>query len=155
MGKQMEFMLNEIDRAATKAMVEEKLNQYQLYLLAAPIDIEPKITSTFTITPPTYNNQFHSTTEEMAIKKIDQERKREKFISWVQRCINKLPLQERSVIIKSYLSDNIYEYEVYNELGFSERKYYRVKSRAIYTLAFIMGVEVYKKDSENEGGEAV
>ncbi|QGH35157.1 ArpU family transcriptional regulator [Gracilibacillus salitolerans] len=139
------FKLPEIDREKTRKKVESILENYRMYLLMDPEDFQPKITSTFTITPPTPNNTFHSSTEDTAIKRIDLDKKRKNFILWVQRSVNRLSQQERSIIVCRYLTnEDIYDYEVYNELGFSERKYYRVKSRAFYKLAFIMRVEVYK-----------
>ena len=36
-------------------------------------------------------------------------------------------------------------YELYNEMGMSESKYYRIKSRAFYKLAFALRIEVYKQ----------
>ncbi|WP_163538292.1 ArpU family phage packaging/lysis transcriptional regulator [Gracilibacillus sp. YIM 98692] len=144
---QTTFKLPEIDRYSTKHKVESLLDQYKLYLLMEPIDLQPNITSSFSIVPPTFNNQNNSQTEDIAVKRIDQENERHKFLKWVQRCVNRLSEQERAVIIKRYLSDDdIYDYEIYKELGYSERKYYRIKSRAFYKLAFIMRVEVYKSE---------
>ncbi|MEK5530670.1 hypothetical protein MKX79_14990 [Viridibacillus sp. FSL R5-0468] len=36
-----------------------------------------------------------------------------------------------------------FDYEVYDELAFSHRHYYRLKSSAFYKLAFAMKVVVY------------
>ncbi|MFA9457414.1 ArpU family phage packaging/lysis transcriptional regulator, partial [Halalkalibacter sp. AB-rgal2] len=35
-----------------------------------------------------------------------------------------------------------FDYQIYNDLGLSERQYYRIKSRAFYKLAFILKIEV-------------
>ncbi|WP_241964521.1 ArpU family phage packaging/lysis transcriptional regulator [Paraliobacillus zengyii] len=144
---QMNFNLPKINRLQTRNAVESILEKYKFFLLMDPEELQPKITASFTITPPTMNNQFHSSTEDIAIKRIDHEKKRRDFIRWVQRSVNRLAYQERTVIINRYLQeDDIYDYEVYNDLGFSERKYYRIKSRAFYKLAFIMHIEVYEEE---------
>lgn len=149
---QLTFNLPEIDRNATKAAVESVLEKYQMYLLMDPEEFEPKITSSFKLVSTAPSNQFHSSTEETAIKRVDMENKRRDFLNRIQRAVNRLAYQERTVIINRYLSNNdVYDYEVYNELGYSERKYYRIKSRAFYKLAFILRIEVY----EEKEGEAI
>ena len=146
---QLTFKLPEIDRDATRTAVESELEKYQMYLLMDPEEYEPKITSSFKLVPSAPSNQFHSSTEETAIKRMDTEKKRKDFLFRIQRAVNRLAYQERSLIVKRYLSnDDIYDYEVYNELGFSERKYYRIKSRAFYKLAFILRIEVYLEAGE-------
>ncbi|MBP1950272.1 ArpU family phage transcriptional regulator [Virgibacillus litoralis] len=148
----MEFKLPEIDREETRSAVESSLENYQMYLLMEPEELQPKITQSFSLVPPTPNNQFHSSTEDIAVKKMDQERKRKKYIRWIQKAVNRLSYQERSIIINRYLkSDDVYDYEVYNELGYSERKYYRLKARSFYKLAFILKIEVYLVTCEECG----
>nr|WP_036689439.1 ArpU family phage packaging/lysis transcriptional regulator [Paucisalibacillus globulus] len=151
----MSFRLPTIDKDATRDAVDRELEKYRMYLLMDPEENEPKITSQFKLIATAPGNAFHSTTEETAIKKIDQENKRQEFINKIQRAVNRLAFQERSIIIKRYLTDDeVYDYEVYNDLGFSERKYYRIKSRAFYKLALILRIEVYLEESQTEGGEA-
>ncbi|MEK3909647.1 ArpU family phage packaging/lysis transcriptional regulator [Oceanobacillus sp. FSL W7-1309] len=146
---QLTFKLPEIDRDATRAAVESELEKYQMYLLMDPEEYEPKITSSFKLVPSAPSNQFHSSTEEAAIKRLDMENKRKDYLLKIQRAVNRLAYQERSLIVKRYLSDDeVYDYEVYNELGFSERKYYRLKARAFYKLAFILRIEVYLEAGE-------
>jgi len=41
----------------------------------------------------------------------------------------------------------MYDYELYNEMGMSESKYYRLKARTFYKLAFILRIEVYKGEA--------
>ncbi|NMH72798.1 hypothetical protein HF078_06920 [Bacillus sp. RO2] len=48
-------------------------------------------------------------------------------------------------MIRRYLEeDEVFDYEIYNELGMSERRYYRFKGRIFYKLAFILRIELYK-----------
>ncbi|MYL50271.1 ArpU family transcriptional regulator [Halobacillus litoralis] len=143
---QLNFNLPEIDREETKKNVEAALEKYQIYLLMDPSEIAPKITSSFKITPPSNNNQFHSSTESTAIDRIDKEAERNEYIDKIRKAVNRLAYKERSIIIKRYMEDeDTLDYLTYNELGLSERHYYRVKSRAFYKLAFILRIEVYKE----------
>lgn len=129
--------------------MESALEKYKIMLLMDPGELEPKITATFKLAATAPTNEFHSTTEEVVIEKIDQEEKRCKYIRQIKNDVNRLSYQERQVIIKRYLNeDDIYDYKVYNEFGYSERKYYRIKARAFYKIAFILRIEVYKKEGE-------
>ncbi len=143
MVSQLFFTLPEIDREQTKSLVEKALEKYRIYLLSVPEDKMPKMTATYSLVPPSFSNEFHSQTEQIAIGNIDYEVAKEKHIEWVTRAINRLRYKERELIIKRYLEDEVYDYELYNQMGMSERKYYRLKARAFYNLAFALKVEKY------------
>ena len=120
-------------------------------LLMDPEEFDPKVTASLKLAPYSPTNEFHSTTEDIAITRVDSERKRKIYIAKINNAVNRLNYDERAVIINRYLdSDDVFVYEVYNGLGYSERKYYRVKVRAFYKLALILKIEVYKEESEDE-----
>lgn len=145
MGKQL-FMLPEIDREKTKAAVESALEKYRFYLLTVPEDKLPKVTASYSLVPPSFSNEFHSSTEQAVMDRIELDRVRNKHIEWVLRGVNRLSKMEREIIYKRYLEDEeIFDYEIYNEIGMSERRYYRLKARIFYKLAFILKIEEYKK----------
>jgi ArpU family phage transcriptional regulator len=148
MEKQLEFMLPEIDRDATKKAVEAALERYRLFLLTLRLDQLPRVTQQYSLdVPPSNTNKFHSSTEEMAIRNADYERERSEYIKRITLAVNRLSYWERAIIIRRYMTeDDVYDYEIYNDLGMSERKYYRIKSRAFYKLAFALKIEVYKKE---------
>lgn len=138
--------LPEIDREETKRNVESALEKYKIMLLMDPEELEPKITATFKLAASAPTNEFHSTTEEVAVEKIDMEQRKRKHIKRIRNAVNRLSFHERSIIIRRYLNtEDIFDYEVYNELGFSESKYYRIKSDAFYKLAFMLKIAVYKE----------
>lgn len=142
------FNLPVINRELTKKAVEDLLEQYKVFLMQTPEDHIPKVTASYSIIPPSNTNEFKSSTEDLAIKKVDSEVKREKFLSRIQRAVNRLPQRERAIIVLRYMQlDHKYDYEVFNELGLSERSYYRLKGRVFYNLAFILRVEVYKEEN--------
>jgi ArpU family phage transcriptional regulator len=145
----MDFLLPEIDREKTKSAVEEKLETYRLYLLSVPEERSPKVTSSYSLVPPSNTNAFHSTTEDAAVNKADQDRERESYIEWFRRGVNRLKFKEREIIVKRYLGDEeMYDYELYSQIGMSERKFYRLKARAFYSLAFALKIEVYQEKGE-------
>ncbi|QPC47125.1 ArpU family phage packaging/lysis transcriptional regulator [Mangrovibacillus cuniculi] len=142
--EQLQFKLPEIDREITRAAVEAALEKYRFYLLTVPDERLPKVTTTFSLVPPTLTYAFHSSTEEVAIARVDFERERDAYIEKIRRAVNRLNGREREVIIRKYLQEDcIYDYEVYNEMGLSERSYYRIKGETLLRLAFILRVEQY------------
>ncbi|MEC0282309.1 ArpU family phage packaging/lysis transcriptional regulator [Terribacillus saccharophilus] len=149
MSQQMSFVLPEIDRVKTKERIEELLEEYRMLLLQVELDCLPKVTAGFTLVPPTNTNAFHSSTEDAAIKNVDYQIHRDNFLSRIQKAVNRLAYQERGIIIQRHMQqEELYDYEVYNELGMSERKYYRIKARAFYKLAFALKEEVYVQDGQ-------
>jgi ArpU family phage transcriptional regulator len=148
MEKQLEFILCEIDRDATKKAVEAALEKYRVFLLTQSLDKLPKVTQQYSLdVPPSNTNKFHSSTEEIAISNVEYERERSEYIKRIVMAVNRLGYWERAILIRRYMTeDDVFDYEIYNDLGMSERKYYRIKSRAFYKLAFALKIEVYKKE---------
>jgi ArpU family phage transcriptional regulator len=146
MTKQMDFKLPEIDRELTKTAVEGALEKYMIYLLMEPEERMPKVTQSFSLIPPAPSNQFHSSTEDAAVNYLDEVKERQDYLQRIRKAVNRLAIQERGIIINRYMNqEDVFDYEVYNELGMSERKYYRVKGRAFYKLAFMLKIEVMKE----------
>ncbi|MEK4148932.1 ArpU family phage packaging/lysis transcriptional regulator [Robertmurraya sp. FSL W8-0741] len=147
MGKILSKLLPEIDRVATQENVEREIAKYRLYCFSVPEEKLPKVTASFSLVPPSNTNGFHSSTEEIAIERVDEQRKKESYIEYFRRAVNRLPFRERQAFIMKYLGEEeLFDYEVYNELGMSEAYYHKkFKPRIFYNLAFALRVEVYKK----------
>ncbi|CAG9620862.1 hypothetical protein BACCIP111883_01633 [Sutcliffiella rhizosphaerae] len=144
---QLQFKLPEIDRELTKKAVESALEKYRFYLLTIPEEKLPRITPAYSLVPPSNTNEFHSSTEDAVIGRVDGERERLEYIERIRRAVNRLSSRERELIIKRYLEeDEVYDYEIYNDKGMSERQYYRFKGRMFYKLAFLLKIEVYKNN---------
>jgi ArpU family phage transcriptional regulator len=145
---QLSFQLPEIDREETKKRVEAALEKYRFYLVTIPEERLPKVTATYSLVPPAHTNAFHSSTESVAIKKADFERERDEYMERIRRAVNRLNKMERELIIKRYMTlEEPYDYEVYNEMGISESKFYRIREKAFYKLAFALRIEVYKEEA--------
>lgn len=142
--KHINFKLPEINRKLTKEAVEERLSKLSLYWLTEPPERIPKITSSYSLIPPSQTNQPNSSTEDAAIKNVDIAMERSKYIKQMMTVINRLAEVERTIIIKEYLDNNYrYNYEIFNELGISESQYYKLKGRAFYKIALMLRIEVY------------
>ncbi|MGM0916594.1 MAG: ArpU family phage packaging/lysis transcriptional regulator [Bacillota bacterium] len=135
----------QIDEEKTRFKMEKMMEKYKIFRLQTPEDFLPKITTTYTITPPSFSNQFHSSTEDAALKKMDWEIERDQFMKRIQRAINRLTQKERRILVMLYMKDEeMFDYEIYAEMGLSQRNYYRFKNKAFYRLAFALREEVYK-----------
>lgn len=152
--KQMSFVLPEIDRKATQEAVEGAIEKYRFYLMSVPEEKLPQVTPKYTLELPVFSNQFHSTTEQIAIERVDEERKRQSYVEFFRKAVNRLSPRERQALILRYLGEEeLFDYEVYNQLGMSESYYHqKFKPRIFYKLAFALKVEVIKPKEEKENG---
>ena len=70
-----------------------------MYVSQMPSDILPKVTASYSIVPPSVTNEFNSSTENIAIERLQYEMARDKFMNWVHRAVNRLPKRkDRSFI---------------------------------------------------------
>lgn len=145
MAKQLSFKLPEIDREETRKRVEEALEACKLYMqIGYYPGHEPKVTASYSVAPPSRTNAFHSSTEETASRNVDEEMYRRQIVERVWGAVNRLSHLEREIIVRRYLAEeSMFDYELWNELKISERKYYRIKARAFYKLALALRLEVY------------
>ncbi|SFF22829.1 phage transcriptional activator, RinA family/phage transcriptional regulator, ArpU family [Paenibacillus algorifonticola] len=134
----------EIDREATREAVEQRLESARLFAQLGFIRRETKMTSS---PEPRFHgatNVTSSPVEDTATYNVDTEQRLEKECEQVQQVISRLGKLERQLIQKRYMEDGeTFDYNVYSELHLSERKYYRIKSNAIYKLAFALRLERY------------
>jgi ArpU family phage transcriptional regulator len=145
-GKQKTFKLPEIDTKETQKKVEEVFEMYRMYLLTIPEDKLPKITASYSLIPPSNTNAFHSSTEDAAIDRVDFERERDEYIEKIRKAVNRLTFREREAVIKKYFGEEeLYDYEVYNQLGMGETYYHqKFKPKIFNKLAFILRIEVVR-----------
>lgn len=68
MKKQLSFKMPVVDGKRTKQAVEQVFEVYRRYLATMPGDISPKVTSSYSIIPPSCTNAFHSSTEEITTR---------------------------------------------------------------------------------------
>ncbi len=140
-------LLRDVDGKETKINVEKAFADYRMYMMTVPDDIMPKVTPSYSLAPSSNTNAFHSSTEDTAIKRVDYEIKRDTFMQRVQCAVNRLNKRERELIIKTYMTyEDVYVFDVYNEMGISEATYYRIREQAFYKLAFALQVQVYKEN---------
>ncbi|WP_036746548.1 ArpU family phage packaging/lysis transcriptional regulator [Paenibacillus sp. UNC451MF] len=134
----------EIDREATRQAVEERLESARIYKQLGFIRRETKTTASYELREGGTTNIISKAAENAAIYNVDTEARLQQKQEQVEMAVSKLNRTERQIIEKRFMEDDeIFDYHVFNDLHMSERKYYRMKSSAIYKLAFALRLEVY------------
>jgi len=133
-------LLPKIDRPATERRVKEALDLARDFIrMGFHPGVEVGTTTGYSLVPPTQTNQFHSSTENVAIKNVDIELKRKEYVQRVITAVTRLGKRERELILKRWFGDeDMTDIEVYMELGMSQSTYYRIRGRAFFKLAFAL-----------------
>ncbi|HHT7155345.1 ArpU family transcriptional regulator [Bacillus thuringiensis serovar andalousiensis] len=156
MNKQLSFKMPVLDEEETKNEVEKVFEEYRMYLSQMPSDILPKVTASYSIVPPSVTNEFNSSTENIAIERVQYEMARDKFMNWVHRAVNRLPKRERQIIHMYYMEEEKgYDPDIMDEVRLGRTTYYKVKGKALLRLAFSLRKEVFKQKTQNEEVEIV
>ncbi|MEB9430759.1 ArpU family phage packaging/lysis transcriptional regulator [Bacillus cereus group sp. MYBKT14-1] len=156
MNKQLSFKMPVLDEEETKNEVEKVFEEYRMYLSQMPSDILPKVTASYSIVPPSVTNEFNSSTENIAIERVQYEMARDKFMNWVHRAVNRLPKRERQIIHMYYMEEEKgYDPDIMDEVKLGRTTYYKVKGKALLRLAFSLRKEVFKQRAQNEEVEVV
>ncbi|MED3396191.1 ArpU family phage packaging/lysis transcriptional regulator [Bacillus wiedmannii] len=156
MNKQLSFKMPVLDEEETKNEVEKVFEKYRMYLSQMPSDILPKVTASYSIVPPSVTNEFNSSTENIAIERLQYEMARDKFMNWVHRAVNRLPKRERQIIHMYYMEEEKgYDPDIMDEVRLGRTTYYKVKGKALLRLAFSLRKEVYKQKAQTEEVEVV
>jgi ArpU family phage transcriptional regulator len=84
--------------------VETAIEKYPMYLLTVPETKIPKVTTTYSLVPPSLTNVFYFSTEEAVIRSVDYERERDSYLKRVQQVVTRLSYKERQITIERYIS---------------------------------------------------
>lgn len=156
MNKQLSFKMPVLDEEETKNEVEKVFEEYRMYLSQMPSDILPKVTASYSIAPPSVTNEFNSSTENIAIERVQYEMARDKFMNWVYRAVNRLPKRERQIIYMYYMEEEKgYDPDIMDEVRLGRTTYYKVKGKALLRLAFSLRKEVFKQKAQTEEVEVI
>lgn len=140
-AKQLEMDIHKIDEEATTKAVEQYLKDAREYQITEFIPIEPTTTAGYSDMP--RGSGTSDQTGDIAIYNTDEQERRKRHIERVERAVNRLPQRQQKIIRTKYLdadAEERWDYEVADEIGYSERHYRRIKSYAIYRLANSLGL---------------
>ncbi|WP_410985305.1 ArpU family phage packaging/lysis transcriptional regulator [Bacillus cereus] len=140
----LDLDIKELNKKATIKQSLRALEKYRMLMLSVDDEYLPKVTTTYSLTPPCNTNEFHPSTENI-IDFVDRERERDIYIKLLWKGINRMPVESRELIVKKYMGrDELYDFEVYNQMGISKPHFDRKKRKALINLAHSLGIEVNK-----------
>ncbi|MEK4452318.1 ArpU family phage packaging/lysis transcriptional regulator [Paenibacillus sp. FSL L8-0506] len=146
---QLTFDILPIDEKETRRRVEEYLETVRVYRQIGFVRRQAALTAS---PEPRYHgstNAINRTTENIAIWNTDRETELEQKSKLLDLAMGRLKKVEREIIERRYMDyEDEYDSILSGEMGMSERKYRRVKSRAIYILACALSLEVLIEDKQ-------
>ncbi|EAC8001174.1 hypothetical protein LMK19_001832 [Listeria monocytogenes] len=137
------FELPQIDNVRTKKNVIKALEKYKMMRVRLGERRTPKLTSTLTIVPPSFGNEFHSTTEESAIWNVDAVNEAKAYVELMDHHINQLPDRSRQIIITKFMEEHS-DYDTMLSIHVSHSQYKEEKRKAIERLAYQLNIVVEK-----------
>lgn len=141
MGKMLlAFDIYLVDEEATKNAVEKYLLQAREYKVTEYIPLEQKIIAGF---EPRYGSPYDVSkpVERIAIQNVDEPERRRRHVERTEKAIARLGSRQQTIIRKRYMDDdNVMDFTVAQEIGYSDRQYRRYKSVALFRLAGILGL---------------
>jgi ArpU family phage transcriptional regulator len=140
----MSFKVSEIDHYKTRERVEEYIDTALAMRDTDGVRKETAMTPNYAPRDYTSNAQTGKPVEDAAIANVEADAMRQHWIM-LQRALLVLRPEERRLIELRYLGeDTLYDYQVYNQMGMSDRTYKRLKNKAIKRLAIKLNIEVWK-----------
>lgn len=141
MAEQLVLDIYDIDNDATKNAVVNYLIKAREYQITEFIPEEASITATHSVTPRSYTGLTTDQTGRLATYNVDEQLRRKKHIERTNKAISRLSERQKYIICTRYIdNEDLTDYEVAEQLGYSVRHYRRIKSKAIYRLATMLGL---------------
>lgn len=141
--KQLDLGIYNIDRDATEEAVKDYLTKAKEYKITEFIPLEPSTTPGYSDMPRGYTGTTSDQTGDIAIYNTDEQERRRKHIERAEKAIGRLPYRQQKIIEAKYMeadSEEKWDYEIADDIGYSYRHYKRLKSIAIYRLATSLGL---------------
>ncbi|GAB3061095.1 ArpU family phage packaging/lysis transcriptional regulator [Salinicoccus sesuvii] len=136
---------------ATKEAVHNRIREYHQLLHLSPVREEPSVTQTFSFIPPTTNRNLNNIEHAASrnIKRQELMSKRDHILEQMHEAVECMKPHERYIIVNKFLKEErAADVDVYTDLNLNRTKYYELKNEAIVRLAFYLGIEIYKSDTE-------
>lgn len=130
-----------VDKKATRAAVEQRLEQVKLYRQFGAMRREIRLTSS---PEPRYHSPTNVTgkpVEDVAVHNVDAEERLRRQYEQVEQVVSRLGNLEREIIERRFLDDELYDYQIMMDLDIRESTYYRLKAAALFKLAYALCLE--------------
>ena len=145
--RQLSFDIYKVDENATKEAVEHYLLQAREYKITEYIPVQPTVTAGYSDMPRSFTGLTSDQTGDIVTKNIDEYNRRKAHIERAEKAVSRLPQRQQTLIRTRYFDsgEDVWDYEAAEEIGYSERHYRRIKTLAIYRLASMLGLLVFKE----------
>jgi ArpU family phage transcriptional regulator len=143
-------ILPAIDEERTQENIERFLEEVRIYRQIGFVRREVKTTQGYTLRQHGPTNVTSDQTADAAIWNADTESRIKRNSENLDRAIKCLRKRQREVIEKRYLDIDAaddYDYQLSEELLISTRTFRRIKYKALYTLAFMLDLEVLAEEA--------
>ena len=146
-AQQLSFDIHRIDEEATRDAVEKYLQQAREYIVTEYIPDEPTMTAVYSDMPRGNTGTTSDQTGNIATRNVDEPERRRRHIERAEKAIGRLGGRQQKLIRNRYMDDDdVWDYDVAENLGYSDRHYRRIKSVAIYRLAGMLGLVMLQDD---------
>ncbi|AJS59221.1 ArpU family phage packaging/lysis transcriptional regulator [Paenibacillus sp. IHBB 10380] len=151
---QLAFNILPIDEAATRAAVEERLEEVRQYRQIGLVRREAVLTPSYA---PRYHgatNEISKPTENIAVWNVDKEAELKEKDRLLDLAMSRLSSVQREVIERSYLDDEgEFDFISCSEMGLGDRTFRRIKVGAIKILAFALKLEIIEDTKETSNSK--
>ncbi|KMT62558.1 hypothetical protein X559_1096 [Paenilisteria newyorkensis] len=134
---------NDIDYISTVRALKKFFEDYKILRVQAGERKLPSLTTTYTITPPVFSNQFSSKVEDAAIHNIDNVQVAQKTVKMYDVMINQLEHLHRKILLECFLHGQR-DIDIMIDIPYEERQYKREKRKAVIALATTLDIQVLK-----------
>lgn len=143
-----------INTEATRKRVEQALETARVYKQVGFVRRETKMTASYEVRAPGKSYSVGKPVEAAASWNVDTESRIGKMTEDIELAVDSLEGCERDIVRRRYLDKgDTLDYMLCHELGMSERTYRRHKAKALFKLAWMLGLEV-PADRGPRGGNA-
>lgn len=123
----------EVDVEKTIKNAKRKLREYPRWREVAHDRFTQKVTQTYSFEPRQPQSQPSRPVEKLAIAKVDAHQELEAIEMAVNQIIN--PTKRRIIYEKYLKSEPLYDFEIYEGLGYESTRYYELLEEALLSFA--------------------
>lgn len=136
--EELDEHLYEIDERLTIKEAQRILKRYRNFKLGLNV-YDTKTTSTYSIEPRSFSNQFNSNVENNVIRKLD-------YMQTIEHAVNKIPdADERRILVEGYMGKTKHNWiKMSQSLLISKTDYYKKRNAALVSFACALNKEVLK-----------
>lgn len=139
---------SDLDMRRTAKNIEMLVTAYKREAVKAGLRASPKVTPSYSIMPPSFGNDFHSSTETAALDNIEKFEKVDYFVSKINQGLQRIDCvldpdrraRRRVIFVDKFVSGNS-KVEILDKLKIEHTTYHIELNMAIVHFACELGIE--------------